>query len=76
MFIRTIKATLKEPFGAPWCSGYHYCTIFFKKVWTQLRFCRDSNPARDVSGDCNGENLAIVRARNEATITFIVIKHS
>ena len=21
---------------APWCSGYHYCTTSFSKVWTQI----------------------------------------
>ena len=22
---------------APWCSGYHYCTILFNKAWTQFQ---------------------------------------
>ena len=39
-------ASLNTKIVAPWCSGYHYCTIHSAK--TELRFSVGSNPARGV----------------------------
>ena len=50
---------------APWCSGYHYCTSSFKKVWTQVlhRFKTCSQHARDLQW---WGSLKMVSAGNKA----------
>ena len=43
----------------PWCSGYHYCTTSFNKVWTQI--LRRFKPCSRRVGDLRGwESLTMV----------------
>ena len=50
---------------APWCSGYHYCTISFTKAWTQI-LRRLKSCSRHVGDSWWWGSLAMVPAGNKA----------
>ena len=57
--------TLVTAFKAPWCSGYHYCTTWFNKAWTQVQ--RKFKSCLWSVGDSRWwGSLAIVPAGNKA----------
>ena len=49
----------------PWCSGYHYCTTSFSKVWTQV-LRRFSSCSRRVGDSRWWRSLTMAPAGNEA----------
>ena len=50
---------------APWCSGYHYCTTSFNKVWTQA-LCRFKSCSQHVGDSRWWESLIMVPPGNKA----------